>query len=260
VVAYTSAIFAVNDGKITTKEVDALAAQWGVTKAQAQVYLDFFAALNDGKLSDEEINKLATKWGLTNKEVADYAKKISEGATPSSLWPTPGNQAEQSWKDALAALNAYVKASGAKIAAPTVPAPVPGTPLPPGFTPVIPSTPGAKKPGDPGFIGPVAPKATPAPTPAPQTQSDIQRFLTSRGLIAMATGGIVTSPTAALIGEAGPEAVIPLDRMGSMGGSTINIVVNGSVTSEGDLVNSIRNAILQGQNNGQAITKTAIQL
>jgi hypothetical protein len=27
-----------------------------------------------------------------------------------------------------------------------------------------------------------------------------------------------------------------------------------------DLVNAIRNAILQGQNNGQAITKTAIQL
>jgi phage-related minor tail protein len=79
-------------------------------------------------------------------------------------------------------------------------------------------------------------------------------------MLAMATGGIVTSPTAALIGEAGPEAVIPLDRMGSMGGSTVNIVVNGSVTSEGDLVNSIRNAILQGQNNGQGITKTAIQL
>jgi hypothetical protein len=260
VIAYTSAIFAVNDGKISTKEVDALATQWGVTKTQAQVYLDFFAALNDGKLSDEEINKLATKWGLTNKEVADYAKKISDGVTPSDLWPTPGNQAEKSWKDALTALNAYVAASGAKISAPTVPAPVAGTPLPPGFTPVIPSTPGAKKPGDPGFIGPVAPKA--APVPVPSTSN-----FTTQGLInklnrmpMLADGGIVNSPTAALIGEAGPEAVIPLNRMGSMGGSTVNIVVNGSVTSEGDLVNAIRNAILQGQNNGQAITKTAIQL
>jgi hypothetical protein len=259
VIAYTSAIFAVNDGKISTKEVDALATQWGVTKTQAQVYLDFFAALNDGKLSDEEINKLATKWGLTNKEVADYAKKISDGVTPSDLWPTPGNQAEKSWKDALTALNAYVAASGAKISAPTVPAPVAGTPLPPGFTPVIPSTPGAKKPGDPGFIGPVAPKVT---TPVPSTSN-----FTPQGLInklnrmpMLADGGIVNSPTAALIGEAGPEAVIPLNRMGTMGGSTVNIVVNGSVTSEGDLVNAIRNAILQGQNNGQAITKTAIQL
>jgi len=41
---------------------------------------------------------------------------------------------------------------------------------------------------------------------------------------AMATGGIVTSPTMALIGEAGPEAVIPLSKMGSMGGGvTINV-------------------------------------
>jgi len=263
VVAYTSAIFAVNDGKISKSEVEALASQWGVTKTQAQTYLDFFAALNDGKLSDEEINKLATKWGLTNKEVADYAKKISDGVTPSNLWPTPGNQAEKSWKDALTALNNYVAASGAKIAAPE-------TPLPPGFKPAIPSTPGAKKPGDPGFIGPVSPgtfrKAEEAsnltgpikaPTPSNFTYGSGNPLF---GIKKMAEGGIVTSPTSALIGEAGPEAVIPLNRMGTMGGSTVNIVVNGSVTSEGDLVNAIRNAILQGQNNGQAITKTAIQL
>ena len=43
---------------------------------------------------------------------------------------------------------------------------------------------------------------------------------------AMATGGVVTSPTFALIGEAGPEAVIPLSKMGSMGGG-VTINVNG---------------------------------
>lgn len=40
---------------------------------------------------------------------------------------------------------------------------------------------------------------------------------------AMANGGIVTGPTMALIGEAGPEAVVPLDRMGGMGNVTINV-------------------------------------
>ena len=43
---------------------------------------------------------------------------------------------------------------------------------------------------------------------------------------AMATGGIVTSPTMALIGEAGPEAVIPLSKMSGMGGG-ITVHVNG---------------------------------
>lgn len=39
----------------------------------------------------------------------------------------------------------------------------------------------------------------------------------------LANGGIVNSPTIAMIGEAGPEAVIPLSKMGNMGGTTINI-------------------------------------
>jgi TP901 family phage tail tape measure protein len=42
---------------------------------------------------------------------------------------------------------------------------------------------------------------------------------------ALAEGGIVDQATLALIGEAGPEAVVPLDRLGSVGGATINITV-----------------------------------
>jgi hypothetical protein len=43
----------------------------------------------------------------------------------------------------------------------------------------------------------------------------------------LAEGGIVNSPTLAMIGEAGPEAVIPLSKMGSMGGNNVTIHVNG---------------------------------
>jgi len=43
----------------------------------------------------------------------------------------------------------------------------------------------------------------------------------------MADGGIVMRPTPnLLVGEAGPEAIIPLNRMGSMGGQTVNVTVN----------------------------------
>lgn len=41
----------------------------------------------------------------------------------------------------------------------------------------------------------------------------------------MAAGGIVTSPTIALLGEAGPEAVVPLSRAGSFGGASISISI-----------------------------------
>ena len=50
---------------------------------------------------------------------------------------------------------------------------------------------------------------------------------------AMATGGIVTSPTMALIGEAGPEAVIPLNKANGLG---MNITVNAGLVSTPDQV------------------------
>jgi hypothetical protein len=52
---------------------------------------------------------------------------------------------------------------------------------------------------------------------------------------ALAEGGIVNGPTLALIGEAGPEAVIPLDRMGGMSGG-MNITVNAGLVSTPDQI------------------------
>lgn len=51
------------------------------------------------------------------------------------------------------------------------------------------------------------------------------------GPMPFAEGGIVTSPIVGLVGEAGPEAIIPLDRLGKMGGggSTYNITVQAGV-------------------------------
>ena len=48
------------------------------------------------------------------------------------------------------------------------------------------------------------------------------------GLTAMASGGIVTSPTMALLGESGPEAVIPLSSGGGLG-NTYNISVDAGI-------------------------------
>ena len=43
---------------ISAAEIDLLAKQWGVTKQQAEMYLDFFKAINDGKLEPKEIDAL----------------------------------------------------------------------------------------------------------------------------------------------------------------------------------------------------------
>jgi hypothetical protein len=65
----------------------------------------------------------------------------------------------------------------------------------------------------------------------------------------MAKGGLVTSATRAIIGEAGPEVVIPLDRFESMMGMTqqgkaVNYYAapNQSIDSEQDLFQAMRRA------------------
>lgn len=64
-----------------------------------------------------------------------------------------------------------------------------------------------------------------------------------------AKGGIFTSPTLGIIGEAGPEAVIPLDKLGGFG-TVINLTINGDVTGE-EIVRKVRDGLLKlGARNG----------
>ena len=64
---------------------------------------------------------------------------------------------------------------------------------------------------------------------------------TPGGIRMMADGGIVTGPTIAMIGEAGPEAVIPLDRMKNSGGITVN--VTGGLATSAEIGQAVVNAI-----------------
>lgn len=62
----------------------------------------------------------------------------------------------------------------------------------------------------------------------PRLGDEDQGGSSGTGIRMMATGGIVTGPTLAMVGEAGPEAVIPLDRMREFqGGGAVTINVNG---------------------------------
>jgi hypothetical protein len=58
----------------------------------------------------------------------------------------------------------------------------------------------------------------------------------------LAEGGIVTGPTLAMIGEAGPEAVVPLSKMGGMGGG-VTVNVNGGLATSAEIGQAVVNAI-----------------
>jgi hypothetical protein len=64
------------------------------------------------------------------------------------------------------------------------------------------------------------------------------------GLPGLAEGGIVTKPTIAMIGEGGQsEAVIPLDKLGKMGGGNITINVTGGLATSAEIGESVVNAL-----------------
>lgn len=78
--------------------------------------------------------------------------------------------------------------------------------------------------------------SAPAKTSAPSKLTAIQqKALSAMGIRKMATGGIVNQPTLAIVGEKGPEAVVPLSQMGR-GGNNINITVNAGMGADGTLI------------------------
>ena len=68
----------------------------------------------------------------------------------------------------------------------------------------------------------------------------------------LAKGGIVTKPMLSLVGEAGPEAIIPLDQMGKMGDTyNINISIDGGLSTSAEIGEAVEASLQQwGQKKG----------
>jgi hypothetical protein len=89
---------------------------------------------------------------------------------------------------------------------------------------------------------PLLPDIPKAPTvPVPQLGGQAPSAVVAKKIPRLAEGGIVSSPTLALIGEAGPEAVVPLDQMNNGNGITIN--VTGGLATSAEIGQSVVNAL-----------------
>lgn len=64
----------------------------------------------------------------------------------------------------------------------------------------------------------------------------------------LANGGLVMSPTLALVGEAGPEAVVPLDRMNDFGGGGGNVTIHVNGGDPNAVVDALRKYYRQNGN------------
>jgi hypothetical protein len=89
---------------------------------------------------------------------------------------------------------------------------------------------------------------------AGMSAATLEALFARRGM-AMATGGIAMRPALRLIGEAGPEAIVPLNRMTNASGeTTINITVNAGMGADGGAVgNAVVDALVKYQRRNGAI-------
>ena len=114
VLEYIARIYAASTTDLNDGPIVNLLMKWGLTKEEAEKYVDFTRALADEKIDDKEIEELMRKWGMSRQGVLDYAKTVQDGtalqAALSKGWALPGDEAAQSWRNALAALNAYLAA------------------------------------------------------------------------------------------------------------------------------------------------------
>ena len=183
---------------------------------EAQKYADVLKVIEDGKITTEEVEMLAKKWGMTTTGVLLYLQQLFI--------------ANDELRKMLALLDEISKKKF-----PTM--------FDPGYFQDL----GKDLVGTLGYRGMTA------------EQIAQERYKESgaarKGIPLMAEGGIVSKPTIAMIGEGGAEAVIPLDRMGSMG-TTVTVNVAGSVISEGQLQSVIQDVLYKLNRSGSATQLT----
>jgi len=221
---------------------DQLLANYNATERMniaSQRYADILMVIADSKISEEEVNLLAAKWNLTNYEVVKYIAKVTGNVNLGSGWDAAGLAAADGWKKALEELNKYLAAvgKGAFVAPPFVPGGGGGPIIDPTTTDLV-------------------DKIVEDFTKAAETIANPQTSLPGYG--AYRAGERDTSSpmlsNSALPGykdyRAGERASSP----------SVNITVNGSVTSSNDLTETVRNGILAGQTSGRSITARVLDL
>jgi hypothetical protein len=224
------------------------------TRIAAQRYADILIAISDNKITTYEVEALAAKWGISTTEVLKYVANVLK-VPKINGWDFEGLLAAEGWEAALKALNEYLRLL-ASMATPQARILNPGKydviqkELTKEFKSMGLST------GEAAGLAGMSARLQAQGDVFMRENPNIDPFTGARK---MAEGGIVTRATNAIIGEAGPEAVIPLNKMGGMG-TTVNITVNGSVTSASDLTEFVRNGILAGQTSGRVITSSVVNL
>jgi len=182
--------------------------------------------ISGGATMVQQINTLVSAVDIVAEQVGDYGADVFYGEGVRQ-----GESLVAGIKAALLAAQAELKSIVDSLGTgETTTTTGPGAP-----TPKVEKKPKAKATLDLSRLTATATKAI-ANLPGPAARS-YTALAQAYGLTKFAKGGIVMGPTNALIGEAGPEAVIPLSGANSSGlGNTFNITINAGIGTDGNVV------------------------
>ncbi len=199
----------------------------------AQRYADILMVIADSKISEQEVNLLANKWNLTNYEVLKYIASVTGNINLGSGWDAAGLAAADGWKIALGELNKYLAAVGKSnfIAPQNVP---PGAPT----------------------GGAVSPSLAEARKQIEDATVKLKSF-NERMLEKLATTNKIPETSVEQDIRNQLATYLAADTAMRQTFQDLNININnaGSVVSTGDLVQDIRNALIEaGLSGSQTVT------
>jgi hypothetical protein len=271
-----------NDGILSDAEIEKLKTKWKLTEDQVRQYADFVGVVNDGKLEDSEIKKLMSKWKMTTDEVVAYILKIGSPVSYSESLLTPAQAAELAWKNATKALEEFLRKQAAA-----------GGPSSGGYTYDPAASADANKEAADAAAALIEATAAEAAANSAATEAAIdaankvialvttldlkkasgRSYLTDAEMDRVLTAS--NSPYAPTASSTGFDderskfinkyglspTIATASTMGtssSSSGVVVNLTVNGSVSTEQDLVSAVRNGLLATQTNGNTLTLQAV--
>lgn len=281
---------ALNDGYLSNAEIEKLKNTWNLSSKEVQIYADLITKASDYVLSDAEITALGTNWGLTTKEVIEYIRKLGQPVTFSGTLIDPATQAELGWKNALAALLAYQAALGGKGYSSSSSSST--------YTYDPAASPAANAEAQDAANAAADAAASAAAAVSDATQAAIDAADAVDEIVAQIASTIAGSVSPSnlspkgqkiladerarleavdkqsqqaeayaagmakryggFVGSSTMDNAKSLTASSSNSGVVVNLTVNGSVSTEQDLVNTVRNGLLATQTNGNSLTLQAI--
>lgn len=272
---YLDFVKAVKDGKLSSEEIQALQDKWGMTVREIEQYADFVIALQDYKISNEEVAALGKAWGLTDAEVLKYLETIGVPFDYKGKHIDPVNGIEKAWVDTKGAVDAYITSLGdADTALATLAtnaasnAAVVQSALDSATLSAEALAVAAGGALDIAAQAQAAADAAIATANSAQVAAEVARASAEAAAAAIAAAEAAAAAAASARGAIPP--IIPPDASpdagtggvvgsggfipGSGGDPIVNITVNGSVISESDLIETVREGVLGGYLSGRVIT------